>query len=58
MYLLLNSEECVVCGAGVVDEDYIWINMAVCIVKSEFFVVPVINVVLDDCAFFHVIVEY
>ena len=56
--MLLNFEGCVVCEAGVVDEDYVWVNMAECIVKSEFFIVPVINVVLDDCDFVYVIVDY
>ena len=31
---LLNSEGCVVCEAGVIDEDYDWVNMAECIVKD------------------------
>ena len=42
-----------------VDEDYVSsTNMAVSIVKSEFLVVPVINVGLDDCNFVHVSVEH
>ena len=52
--ILLSSEGCVI------GEDYVSINMAVCIVESESFVVPVIDAVLDDCDFVsvHVSVEY
>ena len=35
-----------------VDEDYVWVNI------TEAFVVLVIDVVLDDCDFVHVNVEY
>ena len=36
------------------DKDYVWVNVAVCIVESESLVVPVINVVLDDSDFVYV----
>ena len=41
--VLLNSERCVFYEAGIVDEDYVWVNMTVCIVESEYLVVPVMT---------------
>ena len=52
-----NSEGCVVDEADVVDEDYVWVNLAVCIVESESFLKPVIDVVLDDINFVFVYVS-
>ena len=56
--IFLYSEGCVVFKASVVDEDYVWVNIAVCIVESEFFVLPVIDVVLYGCDFVCVKVHF
>ena len=45
---MLNSEGCLVGESGMADEDYFLFNLAVRIVESESFVMPVIDVVLDN----------
>ena len=55
--VLLNSEVCGIDEVSVVDEDYVWVDFAVCIVKSESFVMPVIDV-LDNCDFVSVQVSF
>ena len=52
--VLLYFEGCVIEEASVVEEDYVRVNMAVCVVESEIFVLPVIDVVLDDFDFVYV----
>ena len=44
----MNFEGFVIEEASVVEEYYVGVNLAVCVVKSEVFVLPVIDVVLDD----------